>query len=162
MINSLLAIAATIVIIFAAQAASSILVPFLFAVFLSIIFMPLVNYLSSYKVPLGLSVLFVVMVIIAVLTVTGIFISAQIAGFTERLPFYEDLLNQKVTSIAMGFGQELTVTQILNQFEIASPMTLVANLFNGLQGLFANFVLIILSVIVYMLIYQKFKTLINK
>ncbi len=147
MINSLLAIAATIVIIFAAQAASSILVPFLFAVFLSIIFMPLVNYLSSYKVPLGLSVLFVVMVIIAVLTVTGIFISAQIAGFTERLPFYEDLLNQKVTSIAMGFGQELTVTQILNQFEIASPMTLVANLFNGLQGLFANFVLIILSVI---------------
>ena len=145
--SSILAIAATIVIIFAAQAASSILVPFLFAVFLSIIFMPLVNWLSNYRVPLGFSVLIVVLLIISILTITAIFISAQIAGFTERLPFYEDLLNQKVTDLAANFGQELTVTQILNQFELASPMTLAANLFNGMQGLFANFVLIILSVI---------------
>ena len=129
------------------QVASPILVPFLVAAFLAVICMPLMRWLQHYRVPAGVAVVIVVLAIIGVLTLVGIFVGGQIAEFTARLPFYEQQLNDKLTGIASLFEQEVSITGLFNQIQPASPMGLVANLFSGLQGLFANFFLIIFTVI---------------
>ncbi len=129
------------------QAASSILVPFLVAAFLAVICMPLMRWLQRYHVPAGLAVVIVVLIIIGVLALVGIFIGGQIAEFTARLPFYEQQLNDKLAGVAVLFGQEISINGLLEQIRPAYPMGLVVNLLNGLQGLFANFFLIIFTVI---------------
>jgi predicted PurR-regulated permease PerM len=135
------------VLIYGMQAASPILVPFLVAAFLAVICMPLMRWLQLYHVPAGFAVVIVVLIIIGKLTLVGIFVGGQIAEFTARLPFYEQQLNDLLTGIAVRFGQEVSVTSLLNQIQPASPMGLVATLFSGLQGLFANFFLIIFTVV---------------
>ena len=129
------------------QAASAILVPFLVAAFLAVICMPLMRWLQRYHVPAGLAVVIVVLLIIGVLSLVGLFVGGQIAEFTARLPFYEQQLNDKLTDLAARFGQEVSIAGLLDQIQPASPMGLVANLFSGLQGLLANFFLIIFTVV---------------
>ena len=129
------------------QAASAILVPFLVAAFLAVICTPLMRWMQHYHVPAGLAVVIVMLIIIGVLALVGIFIGGQIAEFRARLPFYEDQLNDKLTSIAALFGQETSISGLLSLVQPASPMELVANLFSGLQGLLANFFLIMFTVI---------------
>jgi predicted PurR-regulated permease PerM len=129
------------------QAASRILVPFLVAAFLAVICMPLMHQLRRLRVPSGIAVALVVLVIIGVLTLVGIFVSGQIGEFTARLPFYEQQLNNELTALAAQFEQDVSIGALLEQIQPASPMGLVANLFSGLQGVFANFFLIIFTVI---------------
>jgi len=129
------------------QAASVILVPFLVAVFLAVICMPLMRLLTQLRIPAGFAVAIVVLTIIGFMTLVGIFVGAQIAEFTSRLPFYEQQLNDKLATFAARFDQDVSITGLLEQIQPASPMSLVANLFGRLQGLFANFFLIIFTVI---------------
>jgi len=93
------------------------------------------------------AVAIVVLAIIGILVLAGRFVGAQIGEFTERLPFYEQQINDMLTAVATRFGQELSIPALLAQIQPTSPMGLVANLFAGLQGLFAYFFLIIFSVI---------------
>lgn len=129
------------------QAASTILVPILVAAFLAVICMPLMRLLRSCRIPAGIAVALVVLAIIGVLALVGIFVGGQIGEFTARLPFYEQQLNEKLTALAAQFDQEVSIAGLLEQIQPTSPMGLVANLFSGLQGLFANFFLIIFTVI---------------
>ena len=145
--TALVSVAAVIVVIFGMQAASAILVPLLVSAFAAVICTPLMRWLQHYRVPAGLAVLIVMLLIIGVLTLVGIFIGGQFAEFRARLPFYEEQLNTKVTGLAALFGQEASITDLLERIKPASPMELVANLFSGLQGLLANFFLIIFTVV---------------
>lgn len=129
------------------QAASTILVPILVAAFLAVICMPLMRLMRRCQIPSGIAVALVVLAIIGVLTLVGIFVGGQIGEFTARLPFYEQQLNDKLTAVAAQFGQDVSIAGLLERIQPTSPMVLVANLFSGLQGLFANFFLIIFTVI---------------
>jgi len=144
---ALLSAASIVVIIYGMQFASTILVPFLVAAFLSVICSPLMRYLRRWHIPVGLAVVIVVLAIIGILALVGVFVGGQIGEFTARLPFYEQQLNDKLTGFAAQFGQEVSVSELLDQIEPASPMSLVANLFSGLQGLFADFFLIVFTVV---------------
>jgi AI-2 transport protein TqsA len=144
---ALLSAASIVVLIYGMQSASAILVPFLVAAFLSVICSPLMRGLCRLHIPVGLAVVIIVLAIIGILALVGIFVGGQIGEFTARLPFYEQQLNDKLTGFAAQFGQEVSVSGLLDQIEPMSPMSLVANLFSGLQGLFANFFLIIFTVV---------------
>jgi predicted PurR-regulated permease PerM len=129
------------------QAAQRILVPFLVAVFLAVICTPLLHGMRRLKIPAGIAVFVIVAGIIGILVLAGAFVGGSIAEFTERLPFYEQQLNIKLADLASRFDTQYSVSDLLDQIQPASPMGLVANLFTGLQSLFANFFLIIFTVI---------------
>lgn len=129
------------------QAASGILVPILVAAFLAVICSPFMRWMRRIRIPVGIAVMVVVFVIIGVLTLVGVFVGGQIGEFTDRLPFYEQQLNDTLNAFAAQFGQDVSISGLLEQIQPASPMGLVANLFTGLQGLFAYFFLIIFTVI---------------
>jgi len=145
--TTLLSAAAVVVVILGMQAASSILVPFMVSVFLAVVCKPPMNWLTHHRVPTGVAIAIVVFAIISLLTAGGMFLGGSIAEFTGRLPFYEQRLNEELIDLAGFFGQTVTIQELLEKIQPGSVMGLVANLLNGLQGLFANFFLIIFTVI---------------
>ncbi|NDH49079.1 MAG: AI-2E family transporter, partial [Proteobacteria bacterium] len=68
-LSSLYATAAFVIIVLGLQAASSILIPFIFAVFLSIIVWPFMRWLVYHRVPYGISIVIVILTIIGILVV---------------------------------------------------------------------------------------------
>lgn len=129
------------------QAAQRILVPILVALFLAVICTPLLNGMRRLRIPGGIAVFVIVAAIIGILALAAAFVGGSVAEFTARLPFYEQQLNSKLAALATQFDQQLSIGELLDQIQPASPMELVANLFTGLQSLFANFFLIIFTVI---------------
>jgi len=138
---------AIVVVIYGMQSARAILVPFLVAVFLAVICTPVMRALERIRIPTGLAVTLVVLLIIGLVTLAGMFVGGSIAEFTDRLPFYEQRLNEQLTEYAAELDQEVTVTSLLEMIQPGAAMGLVATLLNGLQGLFANFFLIMFTVI---------------
>jgi AI-2 transport protein TqsA len=129
------------------QAAQRILVPILVALFLAVICTPLLHGMRRLRIPAGIAVFIIVAGIIGILAIAAAFVGGSIAEFTSRLPFYEQQLTVKLAGLAARFNQPFSVNELIDQIQPASPMELVANLFNGLQALFANFFLIIFSVV---------------
>ena len=80
------------------------------------------------------------------MTLVGTFVGGSLAAFNDRLPFYQDRLDEVFTDMAALFGQEVSVGRVLDMIQPGAAMGLVATLLNGLQGLLANFFLIIFSV----------------
>ena len=143
----MLTAASVVVLIYGMQAAQRILVPILVAVFLAVICTPLLHGMRRLRIPAGIAVFVIVAGIIGILALAAAFVGGSVAEFTARLPFYEQQLNDKLAAIAAQFDQQLSIGELLDQIQPASPMELVANLFTGLQSLFANFFLIIFTVI---------------
>jgi len=142
-----LTVAAIIVVIYGMQAARIILVPFLVAVFVAVLCTPVTRSLERIRIPTGLAVAIVIISIIGILTLVGMFVGGSIGEFNSRLDFYEDRLNTRVTDLAALFGQEASVGSLLEMIQPGAAMGLVASLLNGLQGLLANFFLILFTVV---------------
>jgi len=140
-------IIAIIAVIYGMQAARAILVPFLVAVFMAVLCIPITRYLERLRVPTGLAVTIVIILIIGIMILAGTFVGGSIGAFNERLPFYQDRLNERFTEIAALFGQEVSVGGLIEMIQPGAAMGLVANLLNGLQGLLANFFLIMFTVV---------------
>ena len=138
---------AFVVVIYGMQAARVILVPLLVAVFVAILCAPAMKYLERQRVPTGLAVAMVVILIVGIMVLAGSFVGGSIGAFNERLPFYQERLNERLTDIAALFGQQITVGRLIESVQPGSAMGFAANLLNSLQGLLANFFLIMFTVI---------------
>jgi len=139
--------ASVVVVIYGLQAAQRILVPLLVALFIAVICTPLLHGMRRLRVPAGVAVFVIVAGIIGLLVLAGTFVGGSVGDFTARLPFYEQQLNIKLANLAARYGQQLSLGELFARVRPSSPMELVANLFAGLQALFANFFLIIFTVI---------------
>jgi len=129
------------------QAARVILVPFLVAVFIAILCTPVTRHLERFRIPTGLAITLVIILIIGVMILAGTFVGGSIGAFNERLPFYEERLNERFADIAALFGEEVSVGGLIEMIQPGAAMGFAANLLNGLQGLLANFFLIMFTVI---------------
>ncbi len=138
---------AFVVVIYGMQSARIILVPLLVAVFVAILCVPLMKFLERQRIPTGLAVTMVIVLIIGAMILAGSFVGGSIGAFNERLPFYQERLNVRFTEIAALFGQEITVGRLIEGIQPGAAMGFVANLLNSLQGLLANFFLIMFTVI---------------
>ena len=85
----LLNAAAFVVIVAGMKAASTLLVPFLLAVFLAILCAWPLRWLTEHRVPRVLAVILLVLLIIAISTVIGGLIGSTIVEFTRSIPRYE-------------------------------------------------------------------------
>ena len=145
-----LAIAVTVIAVVAAiygmQAARAILVPLLVAIFIAVLCTPLTRLLERIRIPTGLAVTIVIILIIGTMTLVGTFVGGSLAAFNDRLPFYQTRLDEIFTEMAALFGQEVSVGRLLDMVQPGEAMGLVATLLNGIQGLLANFFLIAFSV----------------
>jgi len=158
--RGLLIASAVAILIFLAQSAQSILVPFLFAVFLSAIAAPTVGWLTRHRVPHVVSVVLVAVVMTLVLSLIGTIVGASITSFTNRLPAYEDRLLSELTRWYDQFGAAApeTIRELIPVLEPGAAMGIAASVLGSLSGVLGNMFLILFTMVFILLEARSFQT----
>ena len=146
----LITFAALVVIIAGMKASASIIVPFLFAVFIAIICAPPLNWMTRRRVPGVLAVLIILCVILLIGFLLMLVVGTSIQSFTNALPGYQANLQQQFNVFInwlSGLGIDVSTTGIREAFNPSSAIKMVNVLLNSLGGLFTNTFLILFTVL---------------
>ena len=105
-VRYLVAAACLVIIIAGLRAAAELILPFLIAVFLAVVNVPLMNWLVRMKVPKPLAVALTVLSAVAVVAALVAVVAGSINQLTAAAPAYQARLRELTTS-AMAFGMQL-------------------------------------------------------
>lgn len=160
--NTLVSMAAVVIIVFGMQFAKVLLVPFLLAVFFALITIRPTLWLQAKGIPSVLAALLVVIALMMILFVIGSVVGSSIAAFTAALPGYQSQLNE-LTRGAVEFFSRFTdfnisiesVTELINP---GKAMGMAASLLNALSGVLTNTFLILFTMVFILLEASSFET----
>jgi AI-2 transport protein TqsA len=150
----LVILASFVIIVAGMKAAESIIVPFLLAVFISIVTSPPFFWLQKKGIPKGIALLFVILFFLLVISSIGVLIGASVTDFTTKLPFYEAKLQDQTQAIITWLTEKRFIEpdfQLSKAFNPASVLQVVGDTFNQVGNLFANGFLILLTIVFIML-----------
>ncbi len=150
----IVALASVVVIIAGMQAATTLLIPFLLAVFIAVITAPSMTWMQRKGVPTGLAMGVVVFVLVLASVLLGVLIGTSVNDFLRSIPAYERTLNQKLTDLdtfLAGFGVEGAKTLMTDYLDPAAVMSMASRLFTGLGNAFSNAFLILIIVVLMLL-----------
>ena len=85
----------------------TIIIPFLIALFLSILLDPLINLLQKIKVPISLAVLITIFLAFIVLYLLGMLVYVNIQSFAEHFPVYKTQLLSMLNSVTVNLEKLL-------------------------------------------------------
>jgi AI-2 transport protein TqsA len=149
--SRILILAASLVIVVAGmRAAQSILVPFLLAIFISIICGPLLVWLKKKGLSTGLALITVIIAILAVGVLIGALVGTSIHDFSQQLPSYQENLTQKTTALLNlvdRLGIKISDNLIFENIDPGAAMGLISTMLSGLGNMLSNAFLILLTVI---------------
>jgi predicted PurR-regulated permease PerM len=145
----LLILASFIVVVAGMKAASSILVPFFLAVFISVICTPPLFWLQRKGVPKVLALVFILVAIMAVGLLLGALVSSSINSFLSSLHNYQGRLSANIAPVTdwlreKGFDIPEGVS---GTFSPEKVMLLAGTLLSGLSSVLTNAFLILLTVV---------------
>ncbi|MFQ5670932.1 MAG: AI-2E family transporter [Acidobacteriota bacterium] len=145
----LLVAASLVVVIAGLRAASSLILPFLFALFLAMISFPLLHWLQSRKMPAALAVLITLLAAVSAVVIVGLLASGSVRSFTDQAPQYQAHL-QEIWNNALNRLQArgIDVPQNLST-ELFNPgrvMDLITGSLTALAAVLSNLVLVLLTI----------------
>jgi predicted PurR-regulated permease PerM len=146
----LLILASFIVVVAGMKAASSILVPFFLAVFISVICTPPLFWLQRKGVPKVLALVFILVAIMAVGLLLGALVSSSINSFLSSLPNYQDRLSANIAPVIDWLrekGFDIPEGRVSGPFSPEKVMRLAGTLLSGLSSVLTNAFLILLTVV---------------
>jgi AI-2 transport protein TqsA len=147
--SAIVILASIVVLVAGMKAASQIIVPFLFSVFIAIICAPILTWLSR-RVPNVVAVILVLVGIILIGLLLSVAIGTSVQQFTRALPGYQaNLQNQFSEFIATlsHVGIDVSVEAYQEAFDPRSAIRWVNQLLLGLGALFTNAFLIVFTVL---------------
>lgn len=145
-------IAACIVVIIAGmKAASGIIVPFLLSIFIAVICGgPFSWLIRKSGVPSVLAVVIIIACVIAVLLGLGAYMGASVNSFLLEIPQYQTRIEDEFIRFIFwlrGFGINISQRVVMDFFDPASIMQIIANILSGLGGVLTNTFLILFTVV---------------
>lgn len=145
----LLMAASVVVVIAGLKAAASLILPFLVAIFLAMITLPLLNWLQMKKIPQPLAVAVTILVALAVLGGIVLVVGGSIAGFTKEAPRYQANLNALTADaqhwlVARGIDPG---RQLGESFDEMLNFNIIAATLRRIAGVFTNAFLVLLTII---------------
>jgi predicted PurR-regulated permease PerM len=146
----LLILASFIVVVAGMKAASSILVPFFLAVFISVICTPPLFWLQRKGVPKVLALVFILVAIMAVGLLLGALVSSSINSFLSSLPNYQERLSANIAPVIDWLrekGFDIPEGRVNGTFSPEKVMRLAGTLLSGLSSVLTNAFLILLTVV---------------
>lgn len=149
-VRLLLAIACFVIIIAGMRAASGILVPFLLALFISIISSPFLFGMQKLGIPNSLAII-VILTVIVVLGVLMIgLVGASISDFTANMPSYEKQVREETREVfrwveARGFN--VPEDQVMEQLNPASAVRMFGRMLSGMGSTFSSAFLVLIMVL---------------
>ena len=161
-----LGILAMAVIVYILKALQHIFIPLTFAIFLSFLFQPINKFLRSKKVPIGVNLIFFVVIILFSFTVFGAVLYTSITSFVTDFPKYETAISEMTkgffTFIDMPFEN---VTSFLenkvNWFQIADKISL-SRILSSTMGSFIDFFVKLLLTIAFLVFIMLDREDLNK
>lgn len=141
--------AALVVILAGLKAAAPLIVPFLLAVFLSLLGAPVVLWLQKRKVPLALAVILVVLVMLGFVLGVVLLVGSSVTQLTAMIPKYQARFNELVvagTSWLEAHGVEVSEKKLMGALDPGAVMGLVGGTLKSLAATLSNAVLVILTV----------------
>lgn len=132
----------------------SIIMPFFIAMIIAFVFLPLYTYLVKKKIPSGIAIVAVILIILVLSNLVSVLIYTSINTFSEQFPkyelkflkIYEDVaadLNLSEEQVA-SFNKSIDLKSLLMEGKFTSTIT---GVFTGITGLLGNYILIIFYVI---------------
>jgi len=142
--------AAFVVIVGGMRVASPLLVPFLLAIFLSVLCSPPLIFLQNRKVPNALAILIIMLVIILAGSVLGTIFTSSLAAFAADIPIYSSRLETVAAeffSWLNGRGLTIDESQWREWFQIQSIFPYARDVLGSIGGLAANAFLITITMV---------------
>lgn len=133
--------ASFVIIIAGIMFSTSIITPLLMALFISIICAQPITWLQKKKVPQGLAIAIVFIIIVAVFTGFGEIIGNSLSSFSKDAPMYEKHLNEMGVSILQFLqdrGMDISTDKISNILNPSKIMGLTAGILGQLGGFMGN------------------------
>ena len=143
--DTVITLAGILILLGIARYASAIVVPFLLALFITIIAATPVNWLKNRGIPDLLSVGIVLLIVIVILLMLSLMLGSTMAQFNEALPEYQTKLSdltEKITALLSERGVNIEEAGVLEAFDPGVVMTFANNLVIGLADVLSNVVLI--------------------
>lgn len=160
--NAVALLAFVVIIIAGLKLSATIILPFLLALFLYILFFPLIYRLSQFGLPNVLTSLIVFGIIVTLLSTFFSFLSISGQSFVENMPLYEEKfhkLTPKVIAFFEDFNISLAWNDILSLIEPSKIFGYTTALFKGMGSIFSYTFLVLLLIIFLLLespqIYKK-------
>jgi len=153
--------AAAVVVLAGLKAAQSLVIPFLLALFLAIICAPAVTWLTRRRVPAGLAVLVVVIVLMALLTGFGTIAGTSVNDFAAFVSQYQERFDGLVSSFTSWLAAHDIDTESLDILQVVQPgklMNLLGGVLKNVAAVLSNLFLIILTMIFILLEAASFPT----
>lgn len=147
----MISFAAIVVVVFGMQAASTVLVPFLLAVFLALIAVRPMLWLQGRGVPSLIAAFAIVTAVMLLLFLLGMVVGTSIADFRAALPGYQARLDTLIAGVldlaARYVGDDQSVETLGDVIDPGWVMGMAANLLSALRDVLTNTVLILFTVI---------------
>lgn len=148
--DTVLILAALVVVIAGLKSSASIINPFLLSFFIAIICAPLMKWQTRHGVPAVLAVSLTLVLLIAIGLGLITFIGGTINAFYQDMPVYEQKLQVLMKSSVVWLNAQGVEVKFEALREIVNPkvvMQMVASVFNSLGSMLANVFLILFMVI---------------
>jgi len=101
----LIVFAAFVIVVSGLKMASSLVVPFLLAVFIAMIVSPLLAWLKQRRVPGSVAILLIISLILAIGLVLAAVVGSSVDSFRQDIPVYSAKLSVISESIQQGLSQ---------------------------------------------------------
>ncbi|WP_020587638.1 AI-2E family transporter [Desulfobacter curvatus] len=145
--NAIVNLAAFVVVIAGMKAASSLIVPFLLALFLTIISLPLMLFLKRIKVPDVIAFLLILMLVIGLWMLLVVILGSTLQEFTRSMPAYQDRMKQLISDgYTWLLAHDIAVDRSMvdSIFDPGKIMQLVSSVMNSLVAILKNVFFILL------------------
>lgn len=157
--HTILILAAIIIILSGIKAAAVIVVPFLLALFLSVVLSPFYLWLKSHKIGEIFSLLIIVLFMISVITLLFYLVGNSVQDFASNVPAYELKLRNDLSLLLEKlhtWGLNIPKEDVLNLFNMDSIMHYIATTLKSLGSLVTKSFMIILTVVFMLLEISQF------
>lgn len=133
----------------------TIFIPLTFAVFLSFLFQPLNRFLLNKKIPVGLTILLMVIIILVSFTLMGTIVYTSVSSFVTEFPKYEEQITDMFQKLIVQL--EIPVEQVMdylknkvNWLQLADRFSL-SKIISGTMGTFIDFLVKLLLTVAFMI-----------
>ena len=146
----LIVFAAFVIVVSGLKMASSMVVPFLLAVFIAMIVSPLLAWLKQRQVPGSIAILLIISLILLIGLILGAVIGSSVESFRQDIPVYSAKLGEMSAAIQQWLAQQgiaIDAAQWQNSFDPSAVMRWVGSTLASFGNVMTNSVLILLTVI---------------
>ncbi|MBT3387693.1 MAG: AI-2E family transporter [Desulfobacula sp.] len=148
--DPLIQFAAFVIVVAGLKSASVLVVPFILAVFLSIICVPPLFWMQKKGIPGILGILVLMLGVIAIQMLLVTLVSSSIADFSGNIPFYQErlkILTFETLQLLSNQGIDLETEKLTEVVNPSRILGLVANTLNGLGSVLTNTFFVFLTFI---------------